>query len=81
MLKHASRSIARGLSRGSRNLSSKASITNVRARQIYDSRGSPTVEVEVALPDGYWHRAAVPSGASTGIYEAIELRDGGKNDC
>ena len=52
------------------------SIEAVGARQILDSRGNPTVEVEVALDDGTLSRAAVPSGASTGAYEAVELRDG-----
>ena len=45
-------------------------------REILDSRGNPTVEVEVLLMDGAWGRAAVPSGASTGVHEALELRDG-----
>ncbi|MGD2103640.1 MAG: phosphopyruvate hydratase [Anaerolineae bacterium] len=49
------------------------------AREILDSRGNPTVEVEVVLADGAWGRAAVPSGASTGIHEALELRDGDEN--
>jgi len=53
------------------------SIEAVGAREILDSRGNPTVEVEVALDDGTIARAAVPSGASTGAYEAVELRDGG----
>jgi len=53
-------------------------IVNVRAREILDSRGNPTVEVEVALADGSVGRAAVPSGASTGEHEAVELRDGDK---
>ena len=53
-------------------------IAAVRARQIVDSRGNPTVEVEVALDSGAWGRAAVPSGASTGEFEATELRDGGE---
>jgi enolase len=53
-----------------------SSIEAVAAREILDSRGNPTVEVEVALADGTIARAAVPSGASTGAYEAIELRDG-----
>ncbi len=53
-------------------------IKNVEARQILDSRGNPTVEVEVRLEDGSIGRASVPSGASTGEYEAVELRDGGK---
>ncbi len=52
-------------------------ITEVFAREILDSRGNPTVEVEVILEDGSWGRAAVPSGASTGEHEALELRDGG----
>ena len=51
-------------------------IVNVHARQILDSRGNPTVEVEVGLNSGAVGRAAVPSGASTGQFEAVELRDG-----
>ncbi len=54
-------------------------ITDVYAREILDSRGNPTVEVEVTLESGVVGRAAVPSGASTGIYEAVELRDGDKS--
>jgi len=54
-----------------------ASIEAVHARQILDSRGNPTVEVEVVLDDGSLGRAGVPSGASTGAFEAVELRDGG----
>jgi len=54
-----------------------AVIEQVGAREILDSRGNPTVEVEVALDDGTLSRAAVPSGASTGVHEAVELRDGG----
>ena len=54
-----------------------STIAAVHARQIMDSRGNPTVEVEVALESGAWGRAAVPSGASTGEFEATELRDGG----
>jgi len=53
-------------------------IEAVGAREILDSRGNPTVEVEVLLDDGTFARAAVPSGASTGAFEAVELRDGGK---
>ncbi len=53
-------------------------IVDVRAREILDSRGNPTLEVEVTLDDGTVGRAAVPSGASTGIFEACELRDGDK---
>ncbi|MGE3248573.1 MAG: phosphopyruvate hydratase [Beijerinckiaceae bacterium] len=53
-------------------------ITDIRAREILDSRGFPTVEVEVFLEDGSKGRAAVPSGASTGAHEAVELRDGDK---
>jgi len=52
-------------------------IINVHARQIFDSRGNPTVEVDVETENGYLGRAAVPSGASTGEHEAVELRDGG----
>jgi enolase len=54
-----------------------ASIEQVGAREILESRGNPTVEVEVLLDDGSFARAAVPSGASTGEHEAVELRDGG----
>ncbi len=53
-------------------------ITNVTARQILDSRGNPTVEVDVLTENGFLGRAAVPSGASTGVHEAVELRDGDK---
>ncbi|MEI8132240.1 MAG: phosphopyruvate hydratase [Leptolinea sp.] len=53
-------------------------IEAVQAIEILDSRGNPTVEVEVILADGTWGRAAVPSGASTGIHEALEMRDGDK---
>ncbi|HEY5578067.1 MAG TPA: phosphopyruvate hydratase, partial [Acidimicrobiia bacterium] len=52
-------------------------ISAIRAREVLDSRGNPTVEAEVRLSDGSVGRAAVPSGASTGALEAIELRDGG----
>lgn len=55
-------------------------ITKIHARQILDSRGNPTIEVEVTLDSGITARASVPSGASTGKYEAVELRDGDKND-
>ena len=54
-------------------------IIDIHARQIFDSRGNPTVEVDVITEHGYLGRAAVPSGASTGEYEAVELRDGGTN--
>ncbi len=54
-------------------------ITVIHGREILDSRGNPTVEVEVVLADGSWGRAAVPSGASTGVHEALELRDGDKS--
>ncbi|NBX03744.1 MAG: phosphopyruvate hydratase, partial [Alphaproteobacteria bacterium] len=53
-------------------------ITHIHAREILDSRGNPTVEVDVALEDGAFARAMVPSGASTGSMEALELRDGDK---
>ena len=53
-------------------------INSIHAREILDSRGNPTVEVEVKLADGAFGRAAVPSGASTGVHEALELRDGDK---
>lgn len=54
-------------------------ILDIKARQIFDSRGNPTVEVDVITENGYLGRAAVPSGASTGEHEAVELRDGGKD--
>ena len=54
-------------------------IENIKARQILDSRGNPTIEAEVELPFGITGRAAVPSGASKGIHEAWELRDGDKS--
>ena len=53
-------------------------ITKVVGRQILDSRGNPTVEVDITLDNGFLARAAVPSGASTGEFEACELRDGNK---
>jgi enolase len=53
-------------------------IVSVHAREILDSRGNPTVEVDVLTESGYFGRAAVPSGASTGVHEAVELRDGDK---
>ena len=56
-----------------------SSIEKIFAREILDSRGNPTVEVDVMTSDGLMGRAAVPSGASTGIHEALELRDGDKN--
>ncbi|XP_062166446.1 enolase [Alnus glutinosa] len=56
-----------------------AEITHIKARQIFDSRGNPTVEAEVTTANGVVSRAAVPSGASTGVYEALELRDGGSD--
>ena len=56
-----------------------ALIENVHAREILDSRGNPTLEVEILLEDGSFARAAVPSGASTGAFEAVELRDGDKS--
>ena len=54
-----------------------AEIESIYAREILDSRGTPTLEVEVALRGGAFGRAAVPSGASTGQFEAVESRDGG----
>ena len=54
-------------------------IVSVHAREILDSRGNPTIEVDVMTASGYFGRAAVPSGASTGENEALELRDGDKN--
>ena len=55
-----------------------STIIDIRSREILDSRGNPTVEVEVMTEEGFIGRAAVPSGASTGKYEAVELRDGDK---
>ena len=52
-----------------------AKITNIKGRQVFDSRGNPTVEAEIYLDDGNHASAIVPSGASTGTYEAFELRD------
>ena len=60
------------------SISISASIKSIRAREIIDSRGNPTIEVEVSLSNGVAGKAAVPSGASTGKYEALELRDGDK---
>jgi len=57
-----------------------SSILNIHARQILDSRGNPTIEVEVLTENGAMGRAAVPSGASTGVHEAVELRDGDKGN-
>lgn len=57
------------------NLRGKMQIKSIKARQIYDSRGNPTVEVDLHTEDGTLFRAAVPSGASTGVHEALELRD------
>ena len=54
-------------------------IIDIHAREILDSRGNPTVEVDILLEDGSFGRAAVPSGASTGAHEAVELRDGDKS--
>ena len=54
-----------------------SAIVDIAGREILDSRGNPTVEVDVTLEDGSFGRAAVPSGASTGAHEAVELRDGG----
>src|SRR5512143_3803509 len=56
-----------------------STIVDIHARQILDSRGNPTVEVDMTLADGSFGRAAVPSGASTGVHEAWELRDGDKS--
>ena len=56
-----------------------SAIIDIHARQIFDSRGNPTIEVDVTTENGIVGRAAVPSGASTGEHEAVELRDGGKD--
>ena len=57
-------------------MAASTTITAIKAREIIDSRGNPTVEVDVMLSGGAMGRAAVPSGASTGVHEALELRDG-----
>ena len=54
-------------------------IVDIRAREILDSRGNPTIEADVITKDGAWGRAVAPSGASTGALEAIELREGDKS--
>ena len=56
-----------------------SAVASVQARQIFDSRGRPTIEVDVTLADGRVGRACAPSGASTGRHEAVELRDGDKS--
>src|ERR1700744_2595384 len=56
-----------------------SNISDIHARQILDSRGNPTIEVDIHTEDGHHGRAAVPSGASTGLHEAVELRDGDKS--
>ena len=56
-----------------------STISSIKAREIIDSRGNPTVEADVQTSDGKLFRAAVPSGASTGVYEALELRDKDKD--
>jgi enolase len=56
-----------------------STIVNIVARQILDSRGNPTIEADVYTEGGFFGRAAVPSGASTGIHEAVELRDNDKD--
>jgi enolase len=61
-----------------RRKSEMSEIIDIRAREVLDSRGNPTVEVEVQLEDGSQGTAIVPSGASTGVHEALELRDGDK---
>src|SRR5688572_22634973 len=77
LYKRDSRGYSSGALRATRTRSRPpmATITDVIAREIMDSRGNPTVEVDVYLEDGSIGRAAVPSGASTGAYEAVELRD------
>lgn len=63
------------ISRSAPSMRQFSTIASVRAREILDSRGNPTVEADVILKDGQVFSAAVPSGASTGVYEALELRD------
>ena len=71
--------LAKAAIKSTRALASRSAstVSKVHAREIIDSRGNPTVEVDITLSDNTLHRASVPSGASTGIYEACELRDGG----
>lgn len=64
--------VGKGIYQSSRKFST---ISQIKAREILDSRGNPTIEADVITNDGVCFRAAVPSGASTGIYEALELRD------
>ena len=61
------------------NINELATIEDIVAREILDSRGNPTIEVEVLLMGGKTGVAAVPSGAATGVHEAVELRDGDKS--
>src|SRR3954471_57050 len=78
MERRSSRGCCAGTARSADSLARMAVIEAVGAREILDSRGNPTVEVEVLLDDDTYARAAVPSGASTGAFEAVELRDGEK---
>src|SRR3954451_2266883 len=78
MERRSSRGCCAGTARSADSVAAMAIIEAVGAREILDSRGNPTVEVEVLLDDGTYARAAVPSGASTGAFEAVELRDGEK---
>src|SRR3954467_8576747 len=78
MERRSSRGCCAGTARSADSLARMAVIEAVGAREILDSRGNPTVEVEVLLDDGTYARAAVPSGASTGAFEAVELRDADK---
>src|SRR3954471_16449616 len=78
MERRSSRGCCAGTARSADSLARMAVIEAVGAREILDSRGNPTVEVEVLLGDGTYARAAVPSGASTGAFEAVELRDDDK---
>src|ERR1700674_3406465 len=63
------------------SMAASTEIVEIKAREILDSRGNPTVEVDVRLRGGALGRAAVPSGASTGVHEALELRDGDPKRC
>ena len=60
-------------------MAASTEIVEIKAREIIDSRGNPTIEVDVRLSGGALGRAAVPSGASTGVHEALELRDGDRS--
>ena len=67
--------LSRSVKRAANQARNFSTISQIKAREIIDSRGNPTVEADVILTNGQVFRAAVPSGASTGVYEALEMRD------